>query len=599
MNRDVLRKSPLFRDLSDEQLQQLLGMGKPRSLRANDVLIRQGDVGDSAYVILDGKFEVQKQSGQSLITIDIRGAGDVIGEMALIAQSTRTASIIAKTDGSVLQIPKEAFEQLLSSSSGAAMVILRSVMTRLSQDESLLRQQEKMAALGTMSAGLAHELNNPAVAAQRSAAQLRETQADYFRLTHEFEKRAAQGGQTKWMGDFMQEAAQRLEAPVKLEALERIDLTDQLQTWLEANGVASAWEFAPAMVAYGWTPDSLEPLKATPFFELGIQWLGAGCLTMNLLSDVLEATGRITRIVQAMKSYTYLDQSPVLEVDIHEGLENTLVILQHKLKRGITVKRDYAPDLPRIEAYASELNQVWTNIIDNAVDAMNGKGEIAIRTHAKNGRVHVEIMDNGPGIPQEICARIFEPFYTTKSPGHGTGLGLYISHQIIAARHHGQLLVESKKGKTIFTAILPYHTKGETHMTDENTIKDILLSAKTIAIVGLSSNAGKPSYSIAEYLKNQGYRIIPVNPTASEILGEKVYPDLSSIPDKVDVVQVFRKPEDVPPIAEEAVKIGAKVIWMQEGIVNEEAATSAREAGLQAVMDMCMRSMHRKLIGEK
>jgi len=599
MNRDVLRKSPLFRDLSDEQLQQLLGMGKPRSLRANDVLIRQGDVGDSAYVILDGKFEVQKHSGQSLITIDIRGAGDVVGEIALIAKTTRTASIIAKTDGGVLQIPKEAFEQLLSSSSGAAMVILRSVMTRLSQDESLLRQQEKMAALGTMSAGLAHELNNPAVAAQRSAAQMQEAQADYFRLTHELENHAAQEGQTEWLGEFMREAAGKLESPVKLDALERIDLTDQLQAWLEASGIESAWELAPALVNFGWSPESLEPLKVSPFFELGIRWLGAGCLTMNLLSDVLEATGRITQIVQAMKSYTYLDQSPVLEVDIHEGLENTLVIMQHKLKRDITVKREYSPDLPRIEAYASELNQVWTNIIDNAVDAMNGKGEIVLRTYARNDRVHVEITDNGPGIPQEICARIFEPFYTTKPPGHGTGLGLYISHQIIAARHHGQLLVESQNGKTTFTAILPYQIKGDRSMTDENTIKDILLSTKTIAIAGLSSNPDKPSYSIAEYLKKQGYRIIPVNPTASEILGEKVYPDLSSIPDKVDVVQVFRKPEDVPPIAGEAVKIGAKVIWMQEGIVNEEAAKSAREAGLQVVMDMCMRSMHRKLIGEK
>jgi signal transduction histidine kinase len=159
--------------------------------------------------------------------------------------------------------------------------------------------------------------------------------------------------------------------------------------------------------------------------------------------------------VKAVKSYTYLDQAPLLEVDIHDGLENTLVILQHKLKKGVTVKRDYAHDLPRIEAYASELNQVWTNIIDNAVDAMNGKGEITLRTRADDQRVIVEIIDNGPGIPEDIRSRIFEPFFTTKPPGAGTGLGLHISHDIVANRHRGQLLVESEPGETKFRVILP------------------------------------------------------------------------------------------------------------------------------------------------
>ncbi|MCK6539836.1 MAG: ATP-binding protein, partial [Anaerolineales bacterium] len=167
------------------------------------------------------------------------------------------------------------------------------------------------------------------------------------------------------------------------------------------------------------------------------------------------ATERISQIVQAMKAYTYLDQAPLLEVDVHEGLENTLVIMQHKLKHGVTVKREYSSDLPRIEAYASELNQVWTNIIDNAVDAMNGKGEIRIRTYQADGRVVVEIIDNGPGIPEEIQSRIYEPFFTTKPPGKGTGLGLHISHDIIVNRHHGQLLVESKPGETRFKATLP------------------------------------------------------------------------------------------------------------------------------------------------
>jgi signal transduction histidine kinase len=176
---------------------------------------------------------------------------------------------------------------------------------------------------------------------------------------------------------------------------------------------------------------------------------------MGLLSEVGQTTERLSQIVRAMKSYTYLDQAPVLEVDIHDGLENTLVIMQHKLKHGVTIKREYSPTLPRIEAYASELNQVWTNIIDNAVDAMHGKGEIMLKTYAEDNHVIIEIEDNGPGIPEHIRLRIFEPFFTTKSPGKGTGLGLHISHDIVANRHHGQLLVESKPGRTKFKVILP------------------------------------------------------------------------------------------------------------------------------------------------
>ena len=464
MNLHDLRKSPLFQGLSDDELQQLMDMAETVSLRAGDILIKQGEPGDSAYVLISGDFEVQKQSGQSLIKIDVRNPGDVVGEMALLSRAPRNATLIAKTDGEVLRIPQEAFEKLVSSSTTAAMAVLHWVMARLTQNESLLHQQEKMAALGTMSAGLAHELNNPSAAAQRSASQLRETQSRWLTLTHQIERVAFQENQTDWLDDFIQEASHRFESPLKLATLDRIDLVDQIQVWLEASGVESAWELAPAMVNFGWDSGSLEKLKnnlSPSLFSLSIQWLGTGCLMMGLLSEVLQTTERISQIVRAVKSYTYLDQAPLLEVDVHEGLENTLVIMQHKLKKGVAIKRDYSPNLPRIEAYASELNQVWTNIIDNAIDAMNGKGEIRIKTYAEDNRVIVEIIDNGPGIPEEIQSRIFEPFFTTKAPGHGTGLGLHISHDIIANRHHGQLLVESKPGATRFKVILPKQIKGE------------------------------------------------------------------------------------------------------------------------------------------
>ncbi|RPJ23850.1 MAG: histidine kinase [Chloroflexi bacterium] len=465
MNLQDLRKSPLFQGLSDEELTQLMDMAEPVLLRAGDILIQQGESGAAAYVLIKGDFEVQKQSGQSLIKIDVRNPGDVVGEMALLSRAPRSASVIARTDGEALRIPQAAFEKLLLSSTTAAMAVLHWVMARLTQNESLLHQQEKMAALGTMSAGLAHELNNPAAAAQRSASQLKETQSRWLSLTHQIERAALRENQrsrpvdqTDWLSDFIQEASRRFESPVKLDALERIDLADQLQDWLEASEIETAWELAPALVNFGWDRESLEKLKnnlSSSLFSLSIQWLGAGCLMMGLLTEVLQTTERISQIVRAVKSYTYLDQAPLLEVDVHEGLENTLVIMQHKLKKGVTIKREYSLGLPRIEAYASELNQVWTNIIDNAVDAMNGKGEINIRTYEEDSRVIVEITDNGPGIPEEIQPRIFEPFFTTKAPGHGTGLGLHISHDIVANRHHGQLLVESRPGETTFRVILP------------------------------------------------------------------------------------------------------------------------------------------------
>lgn len=455
MDLNDLRKSPLFQGLSDEELKQLVDNAEPLALRAGEVLIQQGNLGDSAYVVLSGEFEIQKQTGQSLIKIDVRNPGDVVGEMALLARTPRSATVISKTDSEVLRIPQEAFEKLLSSSSTAALAVLHWVMARLTQNESLLHQQEKMAALGTMSAGLAHELNNPAAAAQRSASELNATLQKWQTLTHQIESTAYKENQREWLNHFMEDVSRRFAAPLKLEALEKIDLVDQLQAWLEANGVESAWEHAPAMVNFGWNVESLETLKDSKFFDLSIQWLGVACLMMGLLSEVQQTTERLSQIVRAMKSYTYLDQAPLLEVDVHEGLENTLVILQHKLKQGVTVKREYSPNLPRIEAYASELNQVWTNIIDNAIDAMNGKGQISLRTYTEDNKVVVEITDNGPGMPENIRLRVFEPFFTTKAPGKGTGLGLHISHDIIANRHHGQLIVKSKPGETTFKAILP------------------------------------------------------------------------------------------------------------------------------------------------
>ena len=336
-----------------------------------------------------------------------------------------------------------------------------------------------------------------------------------------------------------------------------------------------------------------------------IAWLGATYTVYSLLTEIEQGVGRIGEIVKALKTYSYSDQTSAQSVDLHEGIDNTLVILHNKLKSAISVRREYDPDLPQIQAYGGELSQVWTNIIANAADALEGKGEIAIRTCREGEWVIVEIEDNGPGIPQEIQPKIFDPFFTTKAPGVGSGLGLNISYNIIVQRHRGNIKVFSQPGKTRFEIMLPisYQLSDggpppvETiYRASEEGIRNVLQTTRNLAVVGISDQRERPSYTVPAYLQEHGYSILPVNPNLKEVLGQRAYPDLTSIPEGVDVVMIFRRSEAVPEIVEEAIEIGAKVIWMQEGIINEGAAEAARSAGLEVVMDTCMRSSHKRLM---
>jgi predicted CoA-binding protein/anti-sigma regulatory factor (Ser/Thr protein kinase) len=351
--------------------------------------------------------------------------------------------------------------------------------------------------------------------------------------------------------------------------------------------------------------DILNVLSASKVAS-ALKWLNASYSITNLLLEISMGTRQISEIVKAMKTYVYLDQAPVQEVDLHEGIENTLVILRSKIKKGVTVHRDYADDLPRITAFGSELNQVWTNILDNAIDAMDGKGEITIHTRRRGDFVVVQLEDNGPGIPDDIQEKIFSPFFTTKPVGKGTGLGLNITWNIIQ-KHLGDIKVNSRPGKTVFEVYLPINFEkaqdgmiplGLYTQPDDDTLRQILENTRTIAVVGITDKAELPSYAVPAYLQRQGYRIIPVNPHIQEVLGEKSYTDLPSIPEPIDTVLIFRRSEVVPPIVDEAIKIGAKVVWMQEGIVHEEAASVALDAGLQVVMNTCMRVQHKRLIAK-
>ncbi|HEY0072304.1 MAG TPA: ATP-binding protein, partial [Chloroflexia bacterium] len=304
---------------------------------------------------------------------------------------------------------------------------------------------------------LAHELNNPAAAVRRSSDRLKEVFAEWQGLAAEIDLLDLDRAQSQKLAELRTGMNERASTNLMLDPLTRSDREDELQTWLEDHGVDKAWELAPTLVSFGWEPGELEELAGAFSDEqlpVIVRWLAAGNSAFSLLDEVSKGATRISEIVKAVKTYSYLDQAPIQEVDVHEGLENTLVILRHKLK-NVKINREYDATLPKIEAYASELNQVWTNLIDNAIDAMKGEGEITLRTYSRPDSVVVEIMDNGPGIPEEVQQRIWEPFFTTKAPGVGTGLGLHIVYNIIADKHRGQAQVESRPGFTCFQVTLP------------------------------------------------------------------------------------------------------------------------------------------------
>ena len=335
---------------------------------------------------------------------------------------------------------------------------LRDLEVAYLRQEMTLRQNEKLATLGKLSAGMAHELNNPAAAAQRGAGQLREAVTALQDVQLRLGALTLSGAQRDALLALDGVARERAARPGDMDPIAQSDHADQLQTWLEAHGLADAWEYAPILASAAIARGDLAALERTftpQQLPAVVAWLAHTYTVYSLLEEIAQGTGRIADLVKALKTYTYLDRAPIQSVDVHEGLDSTLVMLRSKLKGGITVRREYGPDLPRIQAYASELNQVWTNIIDNAADAMEGKGEIVVRTRREGAWVVVEIEDNGPGIAEAIQPKLFDPFFTTKPPGSGTGLGLNISHNIIVQKHGGAIAVTSHPGKTTFVVRLP------------------------------------------------------------------------------------------------------------------------------------------------
>ena len=455
---DKLRNVPLFAELSDDDLRDLSQAITAQKLDKGEMLFEEGDQGVTAYVIDSGEIEILKISENRQVLLNVLGPGDVFGEMALLDESPRMAGARAVSPTSVLVIKKATFDDLLDNSPSAARSMFDTVVARLRSTEGLLRQSERMAQLGTLTAGVAHELNNPAAAVKRGASQLAGSLEAYARSQRVLAGLALQGHQEDDLDVLLSEVAQASRDAAEIDPLDRSDLELEMQSWLEDRNVEDAWQIGPDLVNAGFTSSKLKSLEDTFGVEAAPSiaiLVSRSAGVSGLLEEIGQASGQISDIVGSLKTYSFLDQAPVQTIDVAEGLDSALLMLRGKLRPDIQVHREYDGDVPGIQAFGSELNQVWTNIIDNACDAMNGVGEITVRVYNSDVDVIVEIEDNGPGIPKEIQHRIFDSFFTTKEPGKGTGLGLDISYNIVVHKHRGNITVLSEPGRTCFQVTLP------------------------------------------------------------------------------------------------------------------------------------------------
>lgn len=447
---------PLFHGLSEQQIDVLTKQGQELAVGEGEVILEEGKSARGLFVVLEGELEVSKEIAGRSTLLGLINPGSFVGEISLLTRLPHSATVRAAVDSRVLFFPKQLFEDSLDASP-IMRIILKTMSERLRATEATVQEHEKLSALGKLSAGLAHELNNPAAASLRAVQQLPEAlltlQALVFRLNDLQLSRDDVAFLTQLQESLVARAAQ----PQTLDPLTRSDREEALAAWIDESGIKDGWRLAPALNSADVNIAQLEALNerlGSEHFAHALMWLEGMLTVRSLLRTIEQSTSHICDLVSAVKDYSYMDRSPVQDVDVHKGLESTLTIMSYKLK-NVTVTRDYARDLPTITAHGSRLNQVWTNLIDNAVDAMDGEGSIVVRTRRENACVVVEIIDDGPGIPAHVQPRLYEPFFTTKDVGKGTGLGLDIVYRIVTQEHKGQIRLESEPGRTRFQVYLP------------------------------------------------------------------------------------------------------------------------------------------------
>ncbi len=448
-----LLRVPAFADLPDDQIEWFLSKSQEAHLDPGEIYVRQGDPADWMFVILEGQYQWRGEFGGETVVIPGK-AGEVTGMLPFSRMKQFTVTGRAVTAGRILKFPASLIPELVQRMPELTSRLVGYMSDRIREVTRIEQQRDRLVSLGKLSAGLAHELNNPASAAQRATNQLGKILRKIRDASLELGRRELTPAQKSEIEKLETWFTQQDVPPPN--ALTIADLEDQIDSLLRSHGQNDLWQLAASLARRNIKPEALESLFAAldaDTARAALIRIAASVEAASLLHEIESSTSRISDLVRAIKEYTYMDQSPVQNVDIVKSLETTLTILNHKLKQGIVVQREYEPVL-LVNSFGSELNQVWTNIIDNAIDAMNGKGELRVRTYREDGCAVVEIGDNGPGISPEIEAHIFEPFFTTKGVGKGTGLGLDTVQRIVK-KHRGNIQVDSRPGDTRFQVWLP------------------------------------------------------------------------------------------------------------------------------------------------
>ena len=463
LTHDELRTLFLFERLTSDQLDWIASHGRVETVREGEAVVREGDPATCFYVLLSGTLRMTRAVRGEEVEINRSGRrGVYFGAIQFFVDDDGDqrygASAYAVTDASFFLLPADAFAERFRAWYPMPTHLLEGMLSGNRNTQLVVGQRERLLALGSLAAGLTHELNNPAAAAVRATASLRERVAGMRHKLALLARQEIDPGLLEKLVDVQERLVKRAAAAPPLTAMEAADREDELTGWLDDHQVTDGWDLAPSFVPAGITAADLDEVGGAVGDEClnaALRWLGYALETETLMGEIEDATARISHLLGAARQYSQMDRAPYQWIDVHEGLDSTLVMLSGKIGPGVRVVKDYDRSAPAVPAYAGELNQVWTNLVDNAVAAMDGSGTLTVRTRVTGDRLLVEVADTGPGIPPENMERIFEPFFTTKRVGDGTGLGLDISWRIVVNRHHGDLRVESEPGDTRFQVLLP------------------------------------------------------------------------------------------------------------------------------------------------